>query len=82
MFWIYFFLHLIGWLGYSDAYRRQLCKEYLKQGFTAFKLKVGQNLSDDRHRCQLIREEIGWVNKLVSESNYNFSSSQAHSNGH
>lgn len=57
---------LLGWLGYTDEYRRQLCKDYLKQGFTAFKLKVGRDLADDRHRCQLVREEIGWENKLVS----------------
>lgn len=54
-----------GWLGYTDEYRRKLCKEYLAQGFNAFKLKVGQNLDDDRHRCRLVREEIGWENKLV-----------------
>lgn len=57
-----------GWLGYTDEYRRSLCKEYLAQGFDAFKLKVGQNLEDDRHRCRLVREEIGWDNKLVSHS--------------
>lgn len=55
----------VGWLGYTDEYRRQLCKEYLTQGFNAFKLKVGQNIDDDRHRCRLVREEIGWENKLV-----------------
>lgn len=55
-----------GWLGYSDEYRRQLCKEYLAQGFDAFKVKVGQNIADDRRRLQLVRDEIGWDNKLVS----------------
>lgn len=60
----------IGWLGYSDEYRRQLCKDYLKQGFNAFKLKVGRNLVDDRHRCQLVREEIGWENKLVTANHF------------
>lgn len=39
----------------------------MAEGFTAFKLKVGQNIEDDRHRCRLVREEIGWENKLVSE---------------
>lgn len=52
-------------MGYTDEYRRQLCKQYLAQGFDAFKLKVGQNLADDIHRCRLVREEIGWKNKLV-----------------
>lgn len=60
---IHFFF--VGWLGYTDEYRRSLCKKYLADGFTAFKLKVGQNIDDDRHRCKLIREEIGWENKLV-----------------
>lgn len=59
------FIVEIGWLGYTDEYRRKLCKEYMAQGFNAFKLKVGQNLEDDRHRCRLIREEIGWDNKMV-----------------
>lgn len=55
-------------MGYSDEYRRKLCKEYMAKGFNAFKLKVGQNLEDDRHRCQLTREEIGWENKLVRKT--------------
>ncbi|XP_055305828.1 mitochondrial enolase superfamily member 1-like [Sitodiplosis mosellana] len=59
----------VGWIGYSDEYRRSLCKEYLAQGFNAFKLKVGQNLEDDRHRCRLVREEIGWKNKLMVDAN-------------
>lgn len=63
-------LHILpkGWLGYTDEYRRKLCKEYLAQGFDAFKVKVGQNLADDRHRLQLVREEIGWDNKLVIDA--------------
>lgn len=55
----------IGWLGYSDSTIRQLCKEYLQKGFTAFKIKVGQNLQSDIKRCRLVRAEIGWKNKLV-----------------
>lgn len=53
-------------MGYSDEYRRQMCKKYMADGFNAFKLKVGQNLEADRHRCKLVREEIGWDNKLVT----------------
>lgn len=53
-------------MSYSDERVRQLCKEYLAQGFDAFKVKVGRDLSSDRARCALIREEIGWNNKLVS----------------
>lgn len=64
-----FYLNLdfccLGWIGYTDEYRRQLCKKYIADGFDAFKLKVGQNLEDDRHRCRLVRQEIGWDKKLV-----------------
>lgn len=71
-------------MGYSDERIRQLCQEYLAQGFDAFKLKVGRDLESDKKRCALVREEIGWDNKLVSlsglgESNtdrYNFLSPQ------
>jgi L-fuconate dehydratase len=44
---------------------KTLCSEYLAHGFTAFKVKVGQNLEDDRRRCAMVREIIGWDNKLV-----------------
>lgn len=52
-------------MGYSDENIGKLCKEYLAKGFTAFKLKVGRNLEEDRKRCRLIRDEIGYTNKLV-----------------
>lgn len=52
-------------MGYSDERIRQLCREYLAQGFDAFKLKVGRDVESDRKRCALVREEIGWNNKLV-----------------
>jgi L-fuconate dehydratase len=54
-----------GWLGYSNEQVKTLCSEYLAEGFTAFKVKVGRNLEDDRHRCAVVREIIGWDNKLV-----------------
>lgn len=54
-----------GWLGYSNEQVKTLCAEYLANGFTAFKVKVGQNLEDDRRRCAMVREIIGWDNKLV-----------------
>lgn len=56
----------VGWIGYSDDQIRSLCRKYLEAGFTAFKIKVGQDLENDRKRCRLVREEIGWENKLVS----------------
>lgn len=55
-------------MGYTDETIRQLCRDYLSKGFTAFKLKVGRDLEGDKKRCTLIREEIGWDNKLVRSS--------------
>lgn len=57
--------HFTGWLGYSNDKVKTLCSEYLANGFTAFKVKVGQNLEDDRRRCAMVREVISWNNKLV-----------------
>lgn len=38
-------------------------------GFTAFKIKVGQDLQDDIRRLTAVRNIIGWENKLVSYGN-------------
>ncbi|XP_069701374.1 mitochondrial enolase superfamily member 1-like isoform X2 [Periplaneta americana] len=59
----------VGWLGYSDEHVNNLCHEYLAQGFTAFKVKVGRDLQDDRRRCALVRNAIGWENKLMVDAN-------------
>lgn len=59
----------VGWLGYSDELIRSLCKKYLRAGFTAFKIKVGQDLENDIKRCKLVRDEIGWSNKLMVDAN-------------
>lgn len=64
-------------MGYSDQLIRQLCKEYLAQGFDAFKVKVGRDLDSDRSRCALIREEIGWDNKLMVDANQIWDVNQA-----
>jgi L-fuconate dehydratase len=58
-----------GWLGYSDDKVRRLCREAIAQGWTAFKMKVGQNLEDNVHRAALMREEIGWERKLMMDAN-------------
>lgn len=42
-----------------------LCQKYLDLGFTAFKVKVGQNLDNDKQRCKMVRESIGWENTMV-----------------
>ncbi|KAL2738528.1 mitochondrial enolase superfamily member 1-like [Vespula maculifrons] len=59
----------IGWLGYSDEKVKELCKKFLDLGFTSFKAKVGQNIKDDIQRCRLIRETIGYENKLMLDAN-------------
>lgn len=57
--------HQLGWLGYSSEKVKSLCSKYLKQGFTGFKIKVGDNLEDDIKRCKLVRSVIGEDNNLV-----------------
>ncbi|XP_017887328.1 mitochondrial enolase superfamily member 1-like [Ceratina calcarata] len=59
----------VGWLGYSDHKVQELCAKFLALGFTSFKAKVGQNLKDDIKRCQLIRDAIGYENKLMLDAN-------------
>lgn len=58
-----------GWLGYSDDQIRSLCREALADGFEVFKLKVGADLSDDRRRAAILREEIGPDRKLMVDAN-------------
>jgi L-fuconate dehydratase len=58
-----------GWLGYPDEKVRRLCREAIAQGWTAFKMKVGQNLEDNAQRAALMREEIGWERKLMMDAN-------------
>ena len=48
-----------GWLGYDDAKLARLCKEAVEDGFTQIKLKVGDNLDDDRRRLKIAREFVG-----------------------
>ena len=58
-----------GWLGYPDEKVRRLCKEAIGQGWTAFKMKVGQNLEDNVRRAAIMREEIGPHRKLMMDAN-------------
>ncbi len=58
-----------GWLGYPDEKVRLLCKEAISQGWTAFKMKVGQNLEDNVRRAAIMREEIGPQRKLMMDAN-------------
>jgi L-fuconate dehydratase len=58
-----------GWLGYPDEKVRRLCREALAQGWTAFKMKVGQSLEDNMRRAELMRAEIGKERKLMMDAN-------------
>ncbi len=58
-----------GWFGFSDEKVRGLCREGLAEGWTHFKLKVGGEPADDLRRAMLMREEIGWENKLMVDAN-------------
>jgi len=59
----------VGWFGYSEEKIRRLCKEALAEGWTHFKLKVGGGPAEDLRRGHIVREEIGWTNKLMVDAN-------------
>jgi L-fuconate dehydratase len=58
-----------GWLGYPDDKLRKLCRELTARGWQHFKIKVGRSLEDDIRRCRIIREEIGWDRRLMTDAN-------------
>ena len=59
----------VGWFGFSDEKIRRLCREGLGDGWTCFKLKVGGDPEDDLRRGRIVREEIGWENRLMVDAN-------------
>ncbi len=59
----------VGWFGYSEDKIRRLCHEALAEGWTHFKLKVGGDPAEDLRRGHIVREEIGWTNKLMVDAN-------------
>jgi L-fuconate dehydratase len=58
-----------GWMGYSDADVRRLCREALADGWTTFKVKVGGSPADDARRLALVRDEIGPSCRLMIDAN-------------
>jgi L-fuconate dehydratase len=58
-----------GWLGYPDDKLRKLCRDLTARGWRHFKIKVGRSLEDDVRRCRIIREEIGWERRLMTDAN-------------
>jgi L-fuconate dehydratase len=66
-----------GWMGYSDARIRQLCREALADGWTHFKVKVGGTPEEDARRLALVREEIGPENRLMIDANQRWDVTEA-----
>ncbi len=58
-----------GWLGYPDDKLRELCRGYLAQGWSRFKVKVGVDKADDVRRLGIIRDEIGPDRTLMVDAN-------------
>lgn len=59
----------VGWFGFSDEKIRLLSRKALADGWSHFKLKVGGDPGNDIRRGRLVREEIGWDNKLMVDAN-------------
>jgi L-fuconate dehydratase len=66
-----------GWLGYSDEKMQRLCREAIASGFNHIKLKVGENIQDDIHRCTLAREAVGDKTRLMVDANQAWEVDQA-----
>ena len=67
----------VGWFGYSEDKIRRLCHEALAEGWTHFKLKVGGDPADDLRRGHIVRDEIGWTNRLMVDANQKWGVLQA-----
>ena len=66
-----------GWFGFNEAEIRGLCRQGLADGWTHFKLKVGGDAEEDLRRGMVVREEIGWTNKLMVDANQRWSVGEA-----
>ena len=58
-----------GWMGYDDDRTRALCCQYMAEGWTAFKMKVGSSIEQDVHRAQVVRDAIGLGCTLMVDAN-------------
>jgi L-fuconate dehydratase len=67
----------VGWLGYDDDKIRRLCREARNQGWTRFKLKVGENIEEDVRRMALVRGQIGPDCLLMADANQIWSIDEA-----
>ena len=58
-----------GWLGLTDEQIETTINEMKNEGFDCFKMKVGQDLKQDKERLKFIRELIGEKSKLMVDCN-------------
>ena len=58
-----------GWLGLTDQQIIDTIDEMKKNGFDCFKMKVGQNIEEDKKRLKFIRSHIGEHAKLMLDAN-------------
>jgi L-fuconate dehydratase len=58
-----------GWLGLSDEEIIKTVMALKADGFDCFKMKVGQNLLQDKERLSFIRDVIGYDAKLMVDCN-------------
>ncbi|XP_068226526.1 mitochondrial enolase superfamily member 1-like [Palaemon carinicauda] len=66
-----------GWLGYSQEKIERLLKQYMAEGWRHFKVKVGQDLEDDKRRCKIVRDNIGDDKTLMVDANQKWDVDQA-----
>jgi L-fuconate dehydratase len=59
----------VGWYGFTDDQVRTQCRDAMAEGWSHFKLKVGGDSQNDIRRARLVRDEIGWKNKLMVDAN-------------
>lgn len=58
-----------GWLGYSDAALRDKCEDLKRRGWSHFKIKVGRDLEDDKRRCRVLRQNMGYDAHMMIDAN-------------
>jgi L-fuconate dehydratase len=67
----------VGWIGYSDDYIRQACREAIADGWTHFKVKVGGDPADDDRRLRMVRDAIGPDRTLMIDANQRWDVNEA-----
>ncbi|WP_037572886.1 enolase C-terminal domain-like protein [Phaeacidiphilus oryzae] len=66
-----------GWLGYSDEKLVRLSRQAVADGFEMIKLKVGDDLADDRRRMSLARAAVGPDLPIAVDANQRWGSAEA-----